>query len=237
MLHVFAQVLNMSASKNITMFGLYWVRCPMCPCRGLPASTEETSDCLLITSIHLPLCFDRHFLSFCFGLSFQTLKCLWNINVFISCLHFLSVGHVEKWHRFHLNHDLCEGKDTCSSYTKFCTSMETKAWNCEQKFGSTKPTHVYTELKGRTLHRLRWHNNDEFMSGKNLASISEGEDMRKELLKKTANFCHEQQNNSLSVSSLRTLMQKFEFSKQHCNYNAENTTTLFKCTHTEDISK
>lgn len=166
------------------MFSLYWVRCPMCPCQGLPASTEETSDCLLITSIHLPLCFDRHFLSFSFGLSFQTLKHLWNINVFISCLHFLSVGHVEMWHRFHLNHDLCEGKDTCSCYTKFCTSMETKAWNCEQKFGSTKPTHVYTELKGRTLQRLWWHNNDEFMSGKNLASISEGEDMRKELLKK-----------------------------------------------------
>lgn len=37
--------------------------CPIWPCWGLLATTEETSSCLLIMSIHLPLYFGRHFLS------------------------------------------------------------------------------------------------------------------------------------------------------------------------------
>ena len=153
----------------------------MCPCRRLPAAMEETSDSLLITSIHLPLCFDRHFLSFCFGLSSQTLKCLWNITVFISYLLFLSVGHVEIRHCLHLKHDLCGGKDTCSTDTKFCTSVETKAWNCEQKFGPRKPAHVCTKWKGRT-NASDGATMMNSCQGRTL-SISEGEDMRKELLK------------------------------------------------------
>lgn len=49
-------------------------------------------DCLLMMSIHLLLYFGEHFLSLCFGLSFQTLKCL--KNIFIRYLYFQYDGRV-----------------------------------------------------------------------------------------------------------------------------------------------
>lgn len=93
--------------------------CPIRPWCGSLAAAEETSSCLLIKSVHLPLYFGRHYLSlFLTFLFFKISDACKTSFIFIRRWHFQSLGCAQSWHWFNLNNPLYMMSEPRSNHTK-----------------------------------------------------------------------------------------------------------------------